>query len=477
MASHTESALNKTRPTHKLSTAELYDVETSDQDTINRMAEEMALRLAWPRQRVLDYQQEHLREILHHAATHSAYYRDTIGHLVESGAPLSDFPVMNKTTLMSEFDRIVTDPRLTRALVEEHAVTNRAGHLLLDEYRVASTGGSSGQRGVFVYDREAWDLTVANLRRMQRLMGLPPALRPVGIAAPSPVHLSNRFYAEMRAMFPDSPPLSVVTPMEKVVEALSRYLPDSISTYPSFIRRLADEQVAGRLKIAPILMRSVAEALAPDVRDLVRTTWNIPTTNSYASTEAGIMGSECREQSGIHLCDDMFLTEIVDDAYRPVSAGTTGAKVLITTLFNRTLPIVRYELSDYLTAIDGPCLCGCAFQRIKDIEGRREEMLRVWTPDGREVAVHAPRFWFHLVRVSGIKQYQFVQLPKGIAIRIVPTVGHNPETVRNEVDRIGRAALSALDAPEGHLEVQIVETIERSGAAAKQKLVASAPAT
>jgi len=314
-------------------------------------------------------------------------------------------------------------------------------------------------------------------RSLQRLMGLPPALRPVGIAAPSPVHLSNRFYAETRAMFPDSPPLSVITPMEKVVEALNRYLPDGVSTYPSFIRRLAEEQVAGRLKIAPILMRSVAEALAPDVRDLMRATWNIPTTNSYASTEAGIMGSECREQSGIHLCGDMFLTEIVDDAYQPVSAGTTGVKVLITILFNRTLPIVRYELSDYLTAIDGPCLCGCAFQRIKDVEGQREEMLQVWAPDGREVAVHAPRFWFHLVRVSGIKQYQFVQLPKGIAIRIVPTVGHNPETVRNEVDRIGRAALSAIGAPDGHLEVQIVETIERSGAAANQKLVASAPAT
>jgi phenylacetate-CoA ligase len=339
MASHTEPALNPASPTHGLSTAELYDAETSNQDTINRIAEEMALRLAWPRPRVLDYQQERLREILHHTATHSAYYRDTIGHLVESGAPLSDFPVMNKTTLMSEFDRIVTDPRLTRALVEEHAATNQAGHLLLDEYRVASTGGSSGRRGVFVYDRRAWDLTVANLRRMQRLMGLPPALRPVGIAAPSPVHLSNRFYAEMRAMFLDSPPLSVITPMEKVVEALNRYLPDSISTYPSFIRRLADEQVAGRLKIAPILMRSVAEALAPDVRDLVRATWNIPTTNSYASTEAGIMGSECREQSGIHLCDDMFLTEIVDDAYRPVSAGTTGAKVLL----RRRRPLVVHS--------------------------------------------------------------------------------------------------------------------------------------
>ena len=35
-----------------------------------------------------------------------------------------------------------------------------------------------------------------------------------------------------------------------------------------------------------------------------------------------------------------------------------------------------------------------------------------------------------------------------------------------------RAALTDLGAPDGHIEVQIVDRIERSGAAAKQNLVA-----
>ena len=156
-------------------------------------------------------------------------------------------------------------------------------------------------------------------------------------------------------------------------------------------------------------------------------------------------------------------------------AGTAGSKALVTTLFNRTLPVIRYEFSDILTAIDGPCPCGCPFQRIKDIEGRREEMLHVWTPDGNRVAVHAPRFWFHLVRVPGIRQYQFAQLPKGIAVRIVVGPGHDPETLRGSVDRIARAALSDLGAPDGHIEVQLVDRIERAGAGAKQNLVARPP--
>ena len=459
-----------------LSTAALYDVTTLDPATVARRTAELAAHLTWDRERILDYQQDRLRDILRHAASASPYYREKIGALVAADAPLAAYPVMNKTVLMEEFDRIVTDPRLTRQLVEQHSGTRQAGHLLLDEYRVATTGGSSGQRGVYVYDQEAWTSTIANSRRMFQLTGLPPGARGVGIGAPSPVHLSNRLYGEARVAFPDAPKLSVTTPIDEVVAALNSFRPDVISTYPSFIRRLAEEQNAGRLKIAPLLMRSVAEALSPDIRELALAAWNIPVTNVYGSTEGGIMGMECKHLNGIHLCEDMIIVEIVDDDNQPVPDGTPGSKALVTTLFNRTLPIIRYEFSDLLTAVDGPCPCGCPFQRIRDIEGRREEMLHAFLPDGRRVAVHAPRLWFHLVRVPGVRQYQFAQLPRGIVVRIVPALGSDAQDVRAEVDRIARATLADLGALEAHIEVEIVEKIDRMGAGAKQKLVAGPPA-
>jgi phenylacetate-CoA ligase len=457
------------------STATLYDATTLDPNVVKCRTSELAERLTWSRERVLAYQRERLQQMLSHAAAASPYYRQMIGDLARAEAPLSAYPAMNKTILMSEFDRIVTDRTLTREMVEQHAASDRVGHLLLGKYRVVATGGSSGQRGVFVYDQEAWELIIASLRRWRRLSAASPTARILGIGAPSPVHLSNRIDAEFRVGHSDAPCLSVTTPIEEVVEALNRFRPDVIATYPSFIRRLADEQIAGRLKIAPMLMRSVAEALAPDVRALARSTWNVPIMNAYSSTEAGSMASECRYLNGLHLCEDMIIVEIVDDANQPVPAGTAGSKALVTTLFNQTLPIIRYEFTDILTEIEGECPCGCPFRRIKDVEGRREEMLHVWTSDGRRVDVHAPRFWFHLVRVPGLRQYQFTQLPNGIAIRIVPTPDHDPQTVRASLERIAKAALAELEAPDGYVEVQIVDKIERSGAAAKLKLVERAP--
>jgi phenylacetate-coenzyme A ligase PaaK-like adenylate-forming protein len=242
---------------------------TVDLATVGRIAAELMSHDTWTRAQLLQHQAEGLKALLRHAATHSPYYRKTIGDLVARGRPFSEFPTTNKTKLMADFDRIVTDPRLTRTLVEQHVSSDRSGELLLDEYRCIATGGSTGQRGLFVYDKDAWHMAAANQIRAQRMMGIKPDMRGLGIGAPSPVHLSYRFHAEFRAMRPGAPTLFVTTPIEEIVAALNAYQPDYLNAYPSLIRRLAEEQRGGRLSIAPRLFRSAAEALAPDVRELV----------------------------------------------------------------------------------------------------------------------------------------------------------------------------------------------------------------
>ncbi|MGH6893546.1 MAG: hypothetical protein ACREEP_14950, partial [Dongiaceae bacterium] len=237
---------------------------------------------------------------------------------------------------------------------------------------------------------------------------------------------------------------------------------------------LAEEQSAGRLHISPSVMRSVAEALSPDVRDLVRAIWRIEVTNNYAATEFGIIGMECKHVSGIHVAEDLIMVEVTDESNQPVPPGVQGVKVLITNLFNKTLPLIRYELTDLVASISGPCACGSPFRRIGDVQGRREEMLHVWTSTGELVKVHAARLWFHLVRVPGIRQYQFAQLSNGVRVLIAIYPDYDADAVRQAAERIARAALNDLGAPGGHIEVEIVNKIDRVGTGAKQKLVTAA---
>ena len=429
-------------------------------------------RVSWPREFLLKYQQEALRRILAHAVKASPYYREAISTLVADHAPLSEFPVLTKSTLMANFDAVVTDPRLSRALLEQHLSGNSPGELLLDEYVVAATGGTSGERGLFAYDRQEWLSVVANITRFQRLLGMTAETRNIGIGAPSPIHLSYRFYEEIRASRPNVPNISVTTPMEEVVEALNRFQPEMFSSYPSFIRLLIEEQRAGRLNIAPRIVRSVAETLTEDVTKLIRETWGAAVNNGYAATEFGVFGMGCLDVPGIHIAEDLVVFEVVDKQNRPAPAGTPGAKVLITALENRTIPLIRYELSDIVTIAPRQCSCGSAFARIDKIEGRQEEVLRLPGKHGQTIEVHAFRLRSTLIGTPGVQQFQFYLHANRLEVAITIASGFNPETTLRAAEEVLKATLIKLEVENLHLQINVVDNIARTGGGAKQKLVA-----
>ena len=76
--------------------------------------------------------------------------------------------------MLENFDDLVTDRRLTLAGVERHLAeledsNSRREPMLFGEYRVMASGGTSGQRGVFVYGRDDWtELLAAGPMRVQK---------------------------------------------------------------------------------------------------------------------------------------------------------------------------------------------------------------------------------------------------------------------------------------------------------------------
>src|SRR5215470_14538796 len=99
-------------------------------NSTSQLAAELTARSSWTRRRLLAHQSERLQATLRHAVSASPYYRETIGHLVARGAPLEVFPVLTKSQLVAEFDRIVTDRRLRLADIERHLSSEHAGDLM-----------------------------------------------------------------------------------------------------------------------------------------------------------------------------------------------------------------------------------------------------------------------------------------------------------------------------------------------------------
>lgn len=441
----------------------------SDPATVRSLAEELTARDRWPRAQVLAAQRAGLQTILRHAISASPYYRDVLG-AAAGGASLTDLPVLTKTTLMAQWDRLVTDSRVTLRHVEAHLAGDRPGDLVLGEYRACATGGTTGERAVMIYDRSAWTAIVANVLRWVRVMGATPETRVVGIGAPTALHITNRAFAELRAGRGDAPRLSVLTPLPVITDALNSYQPELILTYASFVRPLIEEQAAGRLRIRPRTISTSAEMLAPEIRDAVAATWGAATRDTYGTTESGLIGVECEAMVGVHVAEDLLILEVVNEANQAVAPGTRGAKMLLTSLFNRALPLIRYEMSDLLTMAVGPCPCGRPYSRIASIEGRREDYLRLPRRDGGFVQIHAARLGAPLSGVAGLRQFQFVPTGEGLRLRITVRQGASPDDVARAALRVVKASLASARA-RVETAVDVVDRIETVGTGAKHKLV------
>jgi phenylacetate-coenzyme A ligase PaaK-like adenylate-forming protein len=442
---------------------------------VRSLAAEMLAREQWPRSRLLAYQQDRVRAIVRHAVARSPYYREIMGRDVHAGGTDSDFALdrlatMTKQTLMSQWDRIVTDPQLHLADAEEHIAGEHAGEPLLDRYQVFASGGTTGVQGVAVYDLPAWEIAVASLQRAIATQDISPTARVVGIGSPTPLHMSNRLFAALRPAGQPGPMLSVTTPLPEVVATLNALQPEAVLTYPSFIRRLAEEQAAGRLRIAPTKFCSAAETLTPDVREIARDTWGAVVLNLYGATEVCLIGTECPYTSGLHVPEDLIALEVVDEHNRPVASGVVGHKVLVTNLYNRTLPFIRYELSDLVAVASGACPCGRPHLRLASIQGRQEDVLKLPARAGGYVHVHAIHLHALLIRIPTIRQFELASRAGELLVRLAlkPSGGMDEALQRaglaleSELHRLGASA---------RITLELVEDIARSGTGAKLKLV------
>ena len=103
-----------------------------------------------------------------------------------------------------------------------------------------------------------------------------------------------------------------------------------------------------------------------------------------------------------------------------------GAKILVTNLYNRVQPIIRFEVSDLIAVDDAPCPCGRSLQRIVALDGRSDDILELPGPTGT-VRVHPIHLRSALGADPAVLQYQVIHEPTGIDVQLV-LAADAPET-------------------------------------------------
>jgi len=239
----------------------------------------MLERIGWSADRLAAHRRQELRRLVRVAKDLSPWHRKRLSgvHPDEvDESTLRELPVMTKDDLMANFDEIVTDDRLRLDVVEDHLGSLTTDAYLFDRYHACASGGSSGRRGVFVYDWDGWAVMYARLMRYE--------IR------------ARTMDAELAA----APPRAAVVMADQATHATSA-LTQTFSTgliewhrFP--VTLPIDDVVAGLNAVQPSELTAYASVLCPLV-------------HVYGTSEAGGSAVSCGDGPWLHLSDDLVITE------------------------------------------------------------------------------------------------------------------------------------------------------------------------
>jgi len=189
------------------------------------------------------------------------------------------------------------------------------------------------------------------------------------------------------------------------LQALQKYQPDIIITYPSVLRNIAIfSRQEGLTVPQPKLLIVGGELMDEPTRKAISDTFKGELIEEYAVTEAGTIALSCPNSRSLHIICVSCVLEVLKDG-KPAPPGVPG-NVVVTDLWNMASPIIRYSgLDDLVVLSDTKCSCGNKLPFLKVIEGRTVDSFIL--PDNRMIT--PGRLIFALAHIPQIAYYQIIQ--------------------------------------------------------------------
>ena len=382
-----------------------------------------------------EQQQRDLENVVRFAAAHTAYYRQRFaGHLPPAGEPLDPgrLPPLTKDDLRRQRDALLAD------------TADR------DRVRLGYTGGSTGTPLSFYYDEEKMERMRAGMIRSYQWSGWQPGekilnfwgarqdLKHAGLAR----RYRDFIAAEktIGAWEYDDAKLNAWT------RFIRRYRPVLLQGYASIIADVARFVLDNRIKLPPLKgVYSTAEVLYDWQRETMEAAFGCKVYNQYGCREIPNIALECR-QGNMHVFSDMVYLESVN------SDGED--RLLITSLTNYLMPMIRYENGDSGRLKAGDCACGSPFPMMEMGVCRDNDFLR--TPGGRKIA---PSYFNRLLDgLGGIRRYRFLQTEAdAVRLQIEADTRLAEATARALRDRLASDTGGGL-----RLVIEYPDRIERS---------------
>jgi putative adenylate-forming enzyme len=386
------------------------------------------------------YQDKLARTTVREVITRSPYYA-----ALYAGRDVRDWqglPLTDKRAMMANFTELNTrqvplNLAMDTALRSER---DRDFRPLVHgtDLTVGLSSGTSGHRGLLMVspaERAAW----AGALLARTLPG--PLIRRGGWRVSFLHRSGSNLYQSLSSRTIAFRFSDLMTPIDEAVAQLNQFQPHLLVAPPTMLGLLAREQREGRLKLRPEKVISVAEVLEPQDAALLADAFSVPWVHQIYQCTEGLLAVTC-SGGHLHLQEDIVAiqTQPLTNEEAVKNAAEMRVTPVVTDLWRRVQPIIRYQLGDVLVLEreNAPrCSCGSRFRRVLRVEGRCDDVLvfprwdkpaelRTFFPDTLRRAI--------LLADGLISDYRVIQEAPGSArIHLALLPGGSIHTIRSKV--------------------------------------------
>lgn len=314
------------------------------------------------------YINKQLRAIVNFHKEHTPFYQQLCSGIDTTN--WNKLPILNKTNLQQPLSNRLSN-KYTEKTVHKH-----------------KTSGSSGTPFIFAKDNFAHAMTWVTFMQRYKTFNInlntSKQARFYGI----PLDKNSYYKERLKDWFGNRHRFSVFdlsdNALEKVLTKFRQTAFDYINGYTSAIvqfakflerKNLVLKDVCPTLKVCIV----TSEMLFEDDKTLLEKQFGIPVVNEYGAAELGLIAIQDEKDNWLVNSNHLFI-EILDDKNQPLPYGETG-KIVITDLFNRAHPFIRYELGDR-----GQLSKKSTLQKpiLENLSGRTSDIIQL--PSGKKAA-------------------------------------------------------------------------------------------
>lgn len=393
----------------------------------------------WSTDRIREYQRARLVALLRYAVEHVPFYA-ALGipaRELRSVEDIGRFPIVTKADVQARPDDFLADAFEKNRL------------------RFSRSSGTTGEPTVTYFDERSWLFCKYALKARRVLSEIGMSRQRLLIISDEEVPDESRsavpglgsFFLSIRGM-------RLGSELAEDARKLASFRPTVIYGFPSYLAALADAAAHAKIAIpaVPVIYTS-SEVLTAAARASLERAYRGRVIDIYGSTEFKEIAVQC-ERGRYHLNFESVYVESYDS-----SEGMP--RLLVTSLVNEAMPLVRYELGDSGKIESEVCACGRSSEQLADLQGRLSEMLAF--PDG---TVLSPYLVEAVVeKHASVKHFRIAhEGPWALRIEILA----EPCLAESDRERLTANLLRVL--PEG-VSVSFVELRDR-GVGSKRKVVA-----